>query len=89
MTRNQPYNGHKNWAHWNVALWIGNDEGLYRLAIDCVGRAGTDRYGKARTPAKTLDRATRKFIALVDTRTPDGARYSIIAVRAALAGLVE
>jgi len=29
------YNGWKNHATWNVALWIGNDEGLYNLAKDC------------------------------------------------------
>ena len=26
------YNGWKNWATWNVALWLANDEGLYKMA---------------------------------------------------------
>lgn len=30
------YNGYKNHASWNVALWIENDEGLYRLAKECL-----------------------------------------------------
>ena len=37
------YNGWKNYQTWNVALWIGNDEGMYRAAVDfarrCKGRA--------------------------------------------------
>jgi len=28
------YQGHRSWNAWNVALWIGNDEGLYHLALD-------------------------------------------------------
>ena len=26
------YNGWRNWATWNVALWLGNDESLYKMA---------------------------------------------------------
>lgn len=26
------YNGWTNYETWNVALWVGNDEGFYRLA---------------------------------------------------------
>lgn len=70
------YNGHKNWTHWNVALWIGNDEGLYALALACLKRA------KSRTSA------ARRFTREVGTmKTPDGARWSIVAVAAALEGL--
>ena len=26
------YNGHPSYEHWNVALWVGNDEYLYKTA---------------------------------------------------------
>ena len=29
------YNGRKNRETWNVALWIGNDEGMYEFAKEC------------------------------------------------------
>jgi hypothetical protein len=69
------YLGHKNWTHWNVALWISNEEPIYREAVRL--------YRKY----PTVDRAARCMRAQLPERTPDGARYSLCAVRAALIGL--
>lgn len=72
------YNGHRSWNAWNVSLWIGNDEGLYRVAVECLR--------KTKTPAA----ATRKFgleTGLIGTRTPDGAIYNPLSVKLALEGL--
>lgn len=69
------YNGHKNWNHWNVSLWINNDEGLYQTAQDCI--AYTD----------TKEAAARLLMSRLSDKTPDGAPYSKSAVRAALVGM--
>lgn len=69
------YNGHKNWNHWNVALWINNDEGLYRLAMNCI--ASTD----------TREEAAEKMLECLGEKTPDGAPYSKTTIRAAMVGM--
>lgn len=79
MTAPKRYNGHHCWNCWNVALWIGNDEGLYRFAIECRDRT------------RTAGDAARAFLAdLADlgiTKTPDGAAYTFRAVRSMIASL--
>jgi hypothetical protein len=73
------FNGYKNWNHWNVSLWINNDEGLYHLALECI----------ARTPSK--DKAANAMLDFLlecgKKRTPDGAPYSVSSIRTAMIGL--
>ena len=69
------HQGHKNWNHWNVSLWLYNDEGLYRLMKDAV--AHTD----------SLDEAAEVLLDSLPRKTPDGAPYSFSSVRAALVGV--
>lgn len=67
------YNGHKSYNAWNVALWINNDESLYRLAMHCV------------KSTRTKAAAAALFLREVGTsRTPDGGKYNITVVKAAM-----
>ena len=75
------YNGHKNWNHWNVSLWINNDEGLYNLARDHVRR--NRAYGKDYAAEAML----RELQELGLNKTPDGAPYSKSSIRAAMVGM--
>jgi len=70
------YNGHKNWNHWNVSLWINNDEGLYNLARSCVRNSRS----KDRAAEVMLDALAEMEI----TQTPDGAPYTKTTIRAAM-----
>lgn len=73
------YNGHKNWNHWNVSLWINNDEKLYQLACYCV------------KTSKQREQAVKRFFDALSkhgtTHTPDGAPYSKSAIRSAMVGM--
>ncbi len=71
------YNGHRSWNAWNVALWIGNDEPLYRFAVEC-------------NTGRTIEQAIRRFMReFGGEKTPDGATYNRLSVSLALAGLRE
>lgn len=54
------YNGWKNYETWNVALWIGNDEGFYGLAREC-------------STYYDFQRSMREFDS---TETPDGIAWN-------------
>ena len=71
----EEYNGHHCWTCWNVALWIANDAPLYRLALDC------------KNETRTIGGATRLMLGFLPASTPDGAKYTHKAVKAALVGL--
>lgn len=80
------YNGHKNWAHWNVSLWLNNDEALYRSALSWLRAAGGSRRRAARGLFHAL---TGTDYGTPTPRTPDGARYSISAIYHAMDGMAD
>jgi len=69
------YNGHKNYNHWNVSLWINNHEGLYNWAQQLL---------KTHTKQQTAEIMTDT---LEGQSTPDEVRYSFSSIRAALVGM--
>ena len=66
------YNGHKNYNAWNVCLWLGNDEGNYRLMKECL------------RITKNRDDAARKLLTYLPSKTPDGVPYTYTNVRLAM-----
>ena len=75
----KPYNGHRSWNAWNVALWINNDEGLYKYALDCISQA-----------QQNANRAARYFMETYKgERTPDGAKYNHLAVSLCLQAFID
>lgn len=86
------FQGHPTWTHWNVALWVRNDETLYTDARECI--SAPNAQGKP----PSLYLATRRFIllrtrfpergcAFERPRTPDGAIYTAAAVRRVLSNM--
>ena len=70
------YNGHKNWNHWNVSLWLFNDEHYYQILKDKVRRC-----------SNLNDAAVWIRESIESETTPDGAPWSKTAIRAALVGI--
>jgi len=66
------YQGHRNRVHWNVAYYLFNDYELYSMVKNEVKQA------------KNLDIAAKNIFKRVPEKTPDGYKYSLSAIRAAL-----
>ena len=66
------YQGHKSRPAWNVALYLFNEEPLYREMCAVV------------RSSRTLDRAAEALLERLPERTPDGYRYTKTSVRLAL-----
>ena len=73
------YNGHKNWNHWNVSLWINNDETMWKEAVHFV------RYAPNRIRAAEM--MLTWLLEYRGPKTPDGAPYSVSSIRAAMVGM--
>ena len=73
------FNGYKNWNHWNVSLWINNDEGLY-----CEALRLCHNYNRAEAAKKMLSELNEMGI----YKTDDGAPFSVSSIRAAMVGII-
>lgn len=74
MSKNESYNGWANYETWNVALWIGNDEGLYRMAKE---------YRHKANPYKAFVEALKELAddmpggnVTIHLQTPDGVAWN-------------
>ena len=67
MTASTEYNGWKNRQTWNVALYLANEEHLYRALV-----ARKEKILKARNPYILAIRC----LGLMNEHTPDNISYS-------------
>lgn len=74
------FNGHKNWNHWNVALWLFNDQAMHLQLVKSWKKNKTNKDECAVW-------LTFNLYQLGYFYTPDGAPITKTAIRAALRGL--
>ena len=71
------YNGHRSYEHWNVSLWMTNDEGTYDYMVETLSILGS------------AERAAEHMAEILQgTSTPDGVPYTLDTILHAMTGLV-
>lgn len=64
--KKETYNGWKNRQTWSCALWISNDEFLYKSAV-----AYMQKYPNSKCPYSNFIRS----MGMQDSKTPDGIKW--------------
>ena len=64
------FNGHKNWNHWNVSLWIWNTEAIAKRAEHYLYNARTSTTWSSPTRRYTLDEAAKSLLCDITTWPP-------------------
>ena len=78
--KTEGYNGHQSWDHWNVSLWLSNDEFLYKQCMEVL---------KNHPNTSEAAGALMWFYELEGKTTPDGGKFNLSTVTEALRGLSE
>jgi hypothetical protein len=83
MTQDSTYNGWKNRATWNIALWLNNDEPMYRSMVALAKDAAKHNVVVGPLAAKHFCQDT------FGRATPDGDRLSAKVDWKAIADLIN
>jgi hypothetical protein len=55
MDKSEEYQGHTNWATWNMSLWLNNEAGAYRHMFSCYDAASAKSKALGCFPDGTPD----------------------------------
>lgn len=86
------HEGHRSIAAWSVYVWLTNDQTLNGAAKFAIGQA-IERRSKLKSEFMRRRRlaplAAEILMELIPARTPDGHRYTRLAVAAALQAIID